>query len=106
MQRELTRESILADWNKPDGVMKTVAHYIEAIKECTMCGKFDYVQHQDICIECMVSYAKANRKFDEEHKGRCSMCDRKLSDKEQESTPGLPYLKGNTCNRCLKASFG
>ena len=97
VMNELTRQSILQTWKKWE---------IEPVEEkCATCGNFDLCQHQHYCVECMLKNAKFDQQLQKKHEGRCAMCDKKLTDKEQESVEGLPYLKNNVCNKCLKSSF-
>jgi len=94
---EINRQSVLALWKES----KYIPFPVKG--KCTRCGNYDIIQHQDYCVECMVKNAKFNEELRKKHEGKCAMCDKKLTDKEQESD--IPYLKNNVCNRCLKASF-
>jgi hypothetical protein len=96
---EINRCSVLALWEKSEFIPYPVKG------KCAKCGNYDFIQHQEYCVECMVDNAKFNQKLQKDHEGKCAMCDKKLTDKESEPVEGLPYLRNNVCNKCLKASF-
>ena len=102
-----TRVNIIAGWVKlnelmakpeplapnsktfPDGLIKF------EVKECEQCHKIDIVQHQGICVECIMHYAYTDDLISASLSGECGMCGKVLKEKEQ-----------NPCARCCKMAMG
>ena len=90
MEQPLTKQDILESW-KQDSFMSTVI----SVMKCENCGITDICQHQGRCIQCMANYANMSNEIHEKHKGKCQMCDKKISQPREIQI----------CRKCLKNSF-
>jgi hypothetical protein len=102
-----TRVNIIAGWVKLNKLMATPDKYSSKtfpdglikfeVKKCitASCGKIDIVQHQGICVECIMDYAYTDDLISASLSGECGMCGKVLKEKEQ-----------NPCARCCKMAMG
>ena len=60
--------------------------------QCWLCHKYDIVQHQNTCLNCMIDYNKVIEESKKKWFNCCSICGQKRK------------LIENCCNKCLNSN--